>query len=244
MSAATWLNLFLAPTKWYVTNVLQAFGNIVNFRSGFTSEITTNVDGIKVLNIDVNTSTAEYDADPNTLVLRNGSGAIKASTMTATAFTYSTPVEITRDEPVSVIMTLDPMTGWEINSSLEPETNGTGLEWSTEIKPPAGSSLKSVSVVYTPPSGHVGLPGDQPLIALGTADEDGTLTPIDTVQDNAATLVAYETTRTLTLTLGSPITVDPATRYFILFVSEDSTNALPGLKLHRPARWTVDVVNL
>lgn len=242
--AASWLRVFLAPTEWFVNSVAQAFGNIVNFRSGFTSEITTNTDGVNVLNIDVSVADAVYNADPDTIVLRNGSGAIKATTVTGTAFTYSTPVEITRDEPVGVIMTLDPITGWEINSSLEPETNATGLEWSTEIKPPAGSSLKSVAVVYTPAGAHVGLPADQPSIALGTIDEDGTLTAVDVAQDNAADLLEYETTRTLTLTLGSPITVSATTRYFLLFVSEDSTNALPGLKLHRPARWTVDVGSL
>jgi len=242
---ASWLKNYLAPVDFLVNWISQARDDRVNFRNGFTSSQVNDSDGEPVLTIDVDVADTSYEPTANTIPLRNGSGTLKGNVITAASYTYSSAVEVAQYDPIIPEPGLiDGVTGWTINASREPEANDVGIEWPNEIKPPVGSSLKSIRVVYTPALVHVGLPADQPAITLGRVI-NGVITPYETpAQDNAASLVAYEATRTLTKTFATPLTIDAAHRYIVLFNNEDSTNAIAGLKLHQPAGWIADVVTL
>lgn len=242
MSAATWMNRFLAPTTWLLNEVVQVFGNIVNLRNGFETEITTNDDGIKVLNIDVDVANAVYDADPDTIPLRNGSGALKATTFTGTAFTYSTPLEIRRVAPTP----LHEQVGWTLDASQNPESDGTGGDayWRTEIDPPHGSTLTQIRArVFPQVLARAGLPGVPPRLVLWTTDESGVLTEVDYQDDTSANVGEYETAHDITLTISA--TVDrESTRYLVGVRPEDGENAASGLVLLRPCVWTATVASI
>jgi hypothetical protein len=242
---ASWLKNYLAPVQFLVNSIAQFRDNRVNFRNGFTASQVLDADGLPVLTIDSSVSSTSYEPTASTIPIRNGSGTLKGATITALSFTYSTAKEISRFDPILVSPDfIDPATGWTINSAREPQANAIGIEWANEIKPPVGSSLKSIKVEYTPAGAHVGLPNDQPAMILAVVI-DGVVTPYETaVQDNAATVLAYEAKRTLTKTFATPLVINVAHRYIVLFENEESTNALAGLKLHQPAGWTADVVTL
>lgn len=147
-----------------------------------------------------------------------------------------------KKEPIRVTdpATMDPVTGWIINNALELEAAAIGIEWLAEITPLVGTTIESVSVVYTPPSGHGVLPDDQPIIALYAIEEG--VPPVgayEELQDNALTVLAYETKRTLTLTLGTPLPVESDKRYWISFRTETGGTAATGTQLHVPAQWVV-----
>jgi hypothetical protein len=129
---------------------------------------------------------------------------------------------------------------------VEPESNAIGIEWRTEIKPPVGSVLQSIAARYTPPSAHGALPADQPVLLLAVVDEDGAISIYETAaQDSAADVAAYELApRTIIKTFATPVTIEANKRYIVSFTSEDGGDALPGLKLHRPARWTTVITGL
>lgn len=243
--AASWLKIFLAPIQFLVGGIAQARDDRVNLRNGFTASQVPDDDGVNVFTVDVDLADTSYEPTADTIPIRNGSGTLKGATITATSYTYSSAKEYSAYDPIIPYSDLiDPVTGWTINASREPEANDVGIEWSNEIKPPVGSLLKSIRVIYTPETGHGALPADQPTIALATVI-NGTIAAYETAaQDNAADLVAYETTRTLTKTFSTPLVVNAAHRYLVLFTNEESTNSIPGLKLHQPAGWIADVTNL
>jgi hypothetical protein len=243
--AASWLKIFLAPIEFLVGGIAQARDDRVNFRNGFAASQVLDADGSPVLTIDNDLADTSYEPTADTIPIRNGSGALKGNTITATSYTYSSPKEIARYDPIIPESDLiDPITGWTINGSREPEANAVGIEWPNEIKPPVGSSLKSIRVVYTPATGHGGVPADQPVIALAVV-VNGSISMYEVpAQDNAASVLAYETTRTLTKTFAVPIAVNAAHRYIVLFTNEESANAIAGLKLNQPAGWIADVTNL
>lgn len=244
--SASWLKIYLAPIRFLVNSIAQIRDDRVNFRNGFTSSQVPDADGINVLTIDVSTSNTSYEPTPSTIPIRNGSGTLKGATITATSFTYSSPKTITFREPVRAIepALFDPVTGWSINSSLELETNAASLQWQTELALVPGSTLTSLSVVYTPNNAHAGLPSDQPSIELFYIDYGGTPTLIDTVQDSAANLTEYQARRTLTLTLSPEVAISANRRYVLQFNSETGTNSLGGLALHAPAIWTAKVTTI
>jgi hypothetical protein len=242
----SWLSSILSPIKILLNGEEQTRDDRIDFRNGFTATQVPDADGINVLTIDTEVGAATVTPTADKVVKRNGSGAVYGTTMVATTFSYASPVTITRDEAIVVdYANMDPTTGWSINNEVEPESNDVGIEWRTEIKPPVGSVLQSFAARYTPPSGHMNLP-DQPSIWLIIVDEDGTLTTYETpAQDNAADIAAYELgPRTITKTFATPLLVEADKRYIALFTSEDGADALSGLKLHRPARWTTIVTNL
>jgi hypothetical protein len=86
------------------------------------------------------------------------------------------------------------------------------------------------------------LPGDQPSIELFEIGYGAAPVLVEAIQDNAASLVAYETQRTLTLVLSTPLVVDANKRYALQFNSETAANSLAGTVLHAPAIWTVEVM--
>lgn len=243
--AASWLKIFLAPIRFLVGGIAQNRDDRVNLRNGFTASQVPDDDGVNVFTVDVDVADTSYEPTADTIPIRNGSGTLKGATITATSYTYSTAKEYARyDAIIPEPGLIDPTTGWTINASREPEANDIGIEWPNEIKPPVGALLKSIKVIYTPESGHAGLPADQPTIALGVV-VNGAISMYETpAQDNAADLAAYEATRTLTKTFSTSLLVNAAHRYIVLFTNEDSTNAIHGLKLHQPAGWIADVVTL
>lgn len=242
----SWLSSILAPLRIFSSGVEQTRDDRVDFRYGFTASQVPDADGINVLTIDTEVGAATVAATADKVVKRNGSGAVYGTTIVATTYSYASPVTITRDEAIAVdYASMDPTTGWSFNASVEPESNDVGIEWRAEIKPPIGSVLQSVSVRYTPPGAHGALP-DQPTVQFAIIDEDGTIAPYETpAQDSAADVAAYELgPRTLTKTFATPLSIEADKRYLIIFTSEDGANALAGLKLHRPARWTTIITGL
>ena len=243
--SAAWLGFFLAPLEILLGGVKQVRDNRLNFRNGFTTSQVPDADGVNMLTVDVSVANTSYEPTANTIPIRNGSGTLKGATITATSYTYSTPVTITRYDPVRIAADLlDPVTGWSINNSREPEANAVAIEWPNEIKPPVGSSLKSITVVYTPPSAHVGLPVDQPGIALAVITNGVGVLYETPAQDNAANVGAYQAVRTLTKTFATSLTIEANKRYVVNFFNEKDTNSLPGLKLHQPAGWTAEITTL
>lgn len=244
MSAA-WLKNYLAPIRFLVAGIAQIRDDRVNFRNGFTASQVADADGVNVLTIDSDLASTSYEPTASTIPIRNGSGTLKGATITASSYTYSSAREISKyDVIIPEPGLIDPVTGWTINSAREPEANAVAIEWPNEIKLPTGASLKSIRVIYTPAGAHADLPADQPTIALGVV-ADGVISMYETpAQDAAADLTAYEDVRTLTKTFATPLTIEAANRYIVIFTNEDSTNALAGLKLHQPAGWIADVVTL
>lgn len=243
--AASWLKNFLAPIRFLVAGITQVRDDRVNFRNGFTASQVADSDGVDVLTIDVDAANASYEPTADTIPLRNGSGTLKGATITATSFTYSSAKEYSAYDPIIPEPGLiDGATGWTINASREPEANDVGIEWPNEIKPPVGSSLKSIRVIYSPAGGHAGLPADQPSIQLAVV-ADGVISAYETPeQDAAADLTAYQAVRTLTKTFATPLTIEAANRYLVVFTSEDGADSAAGLKLHQPAGWIADVVTI
>jgi hypothetical protein len=244
-TSAAWLKFFLAPIEILWAGAKQVRDNRLNFRYGFTLSQVADADGVDMLTVDANTANTSYEPTANTIPIRNGSGTLKGATITATSYTYSAPITITRYDPVRIAADLlDPVTGWSINNSREPEANAVAIEWPNEIKPPVGSSLKSITVVYTPPGAHVGLPVDQPGVALAVITDGVGVVYETPAQDNAANVGVYQAVRTLTKTFATPITIEASKRYIVNFFNENDTNALPGLKLHQPAGWTAEITTL
>ncbi len=190
----------------------------------------------------IKSDAATPNATASTLAMRDADGDLAVREMTAVEYKYTTPITVTDDEPVRVIQILDPVNGWSMNDSVEPEANVVSLEWVTEMSGlPHGSTLKTVSVIYTPNIAHVNLPNDQPALLVGVIDEGGVITVIGVpVQDNAANITEYNQKRTLTWTAPAATIVDGTQRYVAVFYDEESTNSLPGTKIHRPARWSVE----
>jgi hypothetical protein len=244
-TSAAWLKFFLAPIEILSNLTKQVRDNRLNFSSAFTFSQVPDADGVDVLTVDIDVANTDYEPTADTIPIRNGSGTLKGNVITATSYTYSAPVSITRYDPVIIAADmLDPVTGWEMNNSREPEANAVGIEWPNEIKPPVGSSLKSITVVYTPPGAHVGLPVDQPGIALAIITNGVGVIYETPAQDTAANVGAYEAVRALTKTFSTPLTIEANKRYLVNFFNENDTNSLPGLKLHQPAGWTVEITTL
>jgi hypothetical protein len=241
------LSSILLPIRIFLAGEEQTRDDRLNFRYGFTAAQVPDADGINVLTIDTEVGAATVTPTANKVVKRNGSGSIYGTTIVATTYSYASPVTITRDEAiVPDVMNIDAVTGWTLNSSVEPESNAIGIEWRTEIKPPVGSVLQSIAARYTPPSAHGALPADQPVLLLAVVDEDGAISIYETAaQDSAADVAAYELApRTIIKTFATPVTIEANKRYIVSFTSEDGGDALPGLKLHRPARWTTVITGL
>jgi hypothetical protein len=241
--AASWLKNYLAPIRFLVAGIAQLRDDRVNFRNGFTASQVADADGINVLTIDTAISNTQYEPIPSTIPIRNASGTLKGNVITSTSFTYVTPVTIQYDEPFQSNHTIE-STDWAWNFSRVPATTvATAATWACDLNLIPGSTLKTVSVVYTPPSGHGALPltTDRTRVLLISYEDDGTATAIADVYDNPASVVAYEVNRTLTLDLGAGITVVTGRRYVFLFVSEGGANALSGTILYRQARWTAQV---
>jgi len=241
---AAWLKNYLAPIRFLVAGIAQIRDDRVNFRNGFTASQVADADGVNVLTIDADLSDTSYEPTADTIPLRNGSGTLKGNVITATTFTYVTPKEFTFREPIRPTepAVFDPVTGWSINASLELEANAVPLQWVTELALVPGSTLTELEAVYTPPGAHVGLPGDQPSIELFEVGYGAAPVLVESIQDNAADLVAYETQRTLTLVLTTPLVVNANKRYVLQFNSETAANSLAGTVLHAPAIWTVELM--
>jgi hypothetical protein len=242
----SWLSSLLAPLKLLWNSVEQTRDDRIDFTDGFIATQVPDADGVNVLTLSTEVGAATVTPTADKVVLRNGSGVIYGTTIVATTYSFPTPRTISYKEPIRVtdVDKMDPVTGWILNSSQELEAADVSLQWLAEITPPVGSNLKTISVVYTPPGAHPALPGDQPSIELFTIAEGTAPTLYDSVQDNAADLLAYEAKRTLTLTLGTPITIVSGTRYWLQFNAETSTNAAAGTALHVPAKWTAEITNL
>jgi hypothetical protein len=244
-TSAAWLKFFLAPIEILSDLTKQVRDNRLNFSSAFTFSQVPDADGVDCLTVDIDVANTDYEPTANTIPIRNGSGTLNGATITATSYTYSTPVSITRYDPVRIAADkVVAVTGWSINDSREPQANAVGIEWPNEIKPPVGSSLKSITVVYTPAGAHGRVPADQPAIALGVITNGVGVVYETPAQDNAASVVAYEAVRTLTKTFATPLTIEAGKRYLVNFANENNANALPGLKLHQPAGWTAEIATL
>ena len=242
--SASWLKNYLAPIRFFVAGIAQVRDDRVNFGRGFSASQVPDANGVNVLTIDSDLANTSYEPTASTIPIRNGSGTLKGNVITATSFTYVTPKEFTFREPIRSTepTVFDPVTGWSINASLELEANAVPLQWITELALIPGSTLTELEVVYTPPGAHVGLPGDQPSIELFEIGYGAAPVLVEAIQDNAASLVAYETQRTLTLVLSTPLVVDANKRYALQFNSETAANSLAGTVLHAPAIWTVELM--
>ncbi len=243
--AATWLRALLAPIRFFLNGVEQSRDDRVNLRYGFTSSQVPDADGVNVLTFDTEVGAATVTPTADKIVKRNGSGAVYGTTIVATSYSFPTPRTISYREPIRVTdpAKIDPAQ-WALNGSLELEAQTVDQQWIAEITPPVDSILKTISVVYTPPSAHVGLPGDQPSIELFEIEEGVAPVLYDSAQDNAADLTAYEQKRTLTLTLATPFTVPANKRYWLQFNCETGANKLAGTVLHVPAKWTAEIAGL
>ena len=241
--AAAWLKNFLAPIRFMLAGVAQVRDDRIDFRNGFTASQVLDTDGVPVLTFDVITSNTSYEPTANTIPIRNGSGTLKGNVITSTSYTYVTPITIQYDEPFQSMAYMF-STDWTWNSSRCPTTVvATAATWRCDLNLIPGSTLKTISAVYTPPSGHGALPltTDRTRVLLFTYEDDNTATAVANAYDNPASVVAYEANRTLTLDLGAGITVVAGRRYVFLFVSEGGANALSGTILCRQARWTAEV---
>lgn len=245
----SWLSTILAPLRLFLNGVEQTRDDRVNFRYGFTGTQVPDADGVNMLTLDTETGAATVLPTADKVVKRNGSGAAYATTFVGTSFAFATPRTISFKEHLRILepAAIDPVTGWSINGAQDLEANAVDLQWLTEITPPVGSVLKTISAVYTPPRGHGGYVAvaDQPSIELFVIDEG--VPPggaFDSAQDDAADLVAYETKRTLTLTLGAPLTIAADKRYWVQFNTEGGANKLAGTELHVAAKWTAEIAAL
>lgn len=241
--AASWLKVFLAPLDILVAGILQIRDHRVNFGSGFTASQVPDADGVNVLTIDADLADTSYEPTASTIPIRNGSGTLKGNVITSTSFTYVTPVTIQYDEPFNSNAPIE-STDWSWNFSKFPTTVvSTATTWRCELNLIPGSTLKTVSAVYTPNTGHGALPltTDRTRVLLFSYEDDGSATAIANVYDNPASVVAYEANRTLTLDLGAGITVVAGRRYVFFFQSEGGANAQDGTILTRQARWTAEV---
>lgn len=241
--AASWLKNYLAPIRFLVASIAQVRDDRVDFRNGFTASQVADSDGVNVLTIDVDAANASYEPTANTIPLRNGSGTLKGATITATSFTYVTPIEIQYDEPFYSNQAIE-STDWAWNFDRSPATTvATAATWACDLNLIPGSTLKTVSAVYTPPGGHGALPltTDRTRVLLFSYEDDNTATAVANVYDNPASVVDYEANRTLTLDLGAGITVVAGRRYVFVFQSEGGANAVSGTILTRQARWTATV---
>lgn len=241
--AASWLKIFLAPIRFLVGGIAQNRDDRVNFRNGFTASQVLDADGLPVLTIDNDVSNTSYEPTADTIPIRNGSGTLKGATITATSFTYVTPITIQRDEPFQSNNAIE-STDWSWNFNRSPTTTVvTAATWACDLNLIPGSTLKTISAVYTPPGGHGALPltTDRTRVLLFSYEDDNTTTLISSVYDNPASVVEYEANRTLTLDLGSGISVASGKRYVFVFQSEGGANAVSGTILCRQARWTATI---
>lgn len=242
----SWLSSLLSPLKLLWNGVEQTRDDRIDFTDGFIADQVPDADGVNVLTLSTEVGKATVTPTADKVVLRNGSGAVYGTTIVATAFSFATAKEITFREPIRAIepAVFDPSTGWSINDSLELLANAISLQWQTELQLIPGSTLTKIGVVYTPENGHGALPADQPSIELIYIDYGGTPTVVETKQDNAADVAAYEAQRTLTLTLATPVSVVANRRYILQFNNETGANAEPDLVLHAPAIWTAEVTSV
>ena len=240
---AAWLKNYLAPIRFLVAGIAQIRDDRVNFRNGFTASQVADADGVNVLTIDADLSDTSYEPTADTIPLRNGSGTLKGNTITATSFTYVTPITVTGEEPFHSNAAMDSPADWTWNFNRFPVVTTVGATWVCDIKPPSGSMLKTVSVVYTPQSGHIALPltTDRPLLALVSYSDDGTSSAHGTAYDAPVDIPDFEQKRTLTISLGSGLSISATRRYVLIFRTETGANAIVGTILQRQARWTADV---
>jgi hypothetical protein len=240
---ASWLKNYLAPLRILVAGIAQVRDDRVNLRNGFTASQVNDSDGKPVLTIDVSTANTSYEPTENTIPIRNGSGTLKGDTITASSYTYVSPVEVQRDEPFqpsSEMLSGD----WQWGASEFPTTTVIGAEWICELDLIPDSRIKSVAVVYTPPSGHTLLPAgtDRSRIVLESIADDGTATTVGSLYETAVTVESYEVNRELKLSFDNPLTVFAGVCYRLRFQSEKGDNALTGTVLYRQARWVAEVM--
>ena len=243
-TSAAWLKFFLAPIEILSNLTKQVRDNRLNFSSAFTFSQVPDADGVDVLTVGINVANTSYEPTANTIPIRNGSGTLKGNVITATSFTYVTPITITGEESFQSNAAMETPTAWVWDFNRFPNVVTTGATWVCDLRLPAGATLKTVSVVFTPAGGHGALPvtTDLPLLALVSYDDAGASTAHGTAYDAPVDIPDYEQKRTLTITIGGGgIVVDATRRYMLIFRTEMGANFVGGTILQRPGRWTATV---
>lgn len=243
-TSAAWLKFFLAPIEILSELVKQTRDNRLNFSRAFTFSQVADADGIDCLTVDIAVANTSYEPTANTIPIRNGSGTLKGNVITATSFTYVTPITVTGEEPFASNAAMESPANWVWDFNRFPNVATVGATWVCDLKPPTGSLLKTVSVVFTPAGAHGALPvtTDLPLLGLVSYDDAGASISHGAVYDAPASIVDYEQKRTLTITIGGGgIVVDATRRYLLIFRTEMGVNAVTGTILQRQGRWTAEV---
>jgi hypothetical protein len=243
---AAWLSAYLAPITILSDGTAQSRDYRVNFRNGFTLSQVADAAGVNMLTIDTEVGNAVYEPTILTAVLRNNAGAIKATTVVATTgFTYSPAKSIERDAKFSTFV-IPSLSTWTYDGLGQPVAAAANQAYLGELDVPDGATLLTVTVHFTPATGHGAVPAalDMPTFTVATVDEQGGFAVLGTIQDAEALVVDYEVYRTLTVDLGAGVTVNADARVIVAFNSEKGANNVNGTTIHRIARWTAEVAAL
>lgn len=246
--SATWLKQFLAPLVLLWKGVKQNRDDRVDFRDGFVASQVPDANGVNVLTFDTEVGAATETPDPSKVPIRSASGALYATSFVADPagfFAYSSAKPVTVVEKLSVLEVIDPVTGWSIVGGGTPKANAVGLTWTTEITPPHGATITSISVRLAGDTGHVALPANMPTFSIAQIDGDGNVLALGgPYVDASPDIASYEVFHAIDSgTVNLPIDRTQY-RYFVTLSTESGANSLPNTVISQPARWTADIVAL